>query len=111
MTTYDNEPTVVSAHPAKIGVWQDLANCLGADPELFFPERGESLASAKAVCAGCVVRLDCLEYALDMSEKFGVWGGLSERERRQLRRTRRTMRRQSEMAAAGRANLTVVRDV
>lgn len=73
--------------------WQSEANCLGVDPDLFFPERGVSTAEAKAVCKGCVVRLDCLEAALVNGEKFGVWGGLSERERRRIRRAR-TMTRQ-----------------
>lgn len=66
-------------------VWQSRANCAGADPELFFPERGASLAEARAVCAGCTVRTECLDYALAIGEKYGVWGGLSERERRRLR--------------------------
>ncbi|MFV0316413.1 MAG: WhiB family transcriptional regulator [Microthrixaceae bacterium] len=68
--------------------WQNFANCLGVDPDLFFPERGASTKEAKAVCKACVVREDCLEYALENSEKFGIWGGLSERERRRLRRAR-----------------------
>lgn len=69
-------------------IWQRSANCLGVDPDLFFPERGGSTREAKEVCRGCVVRQDCLQYALDNSEKFGIWGGLSERERRRLRRRR-----------------------
>jgi WhiB family redox-sensing transcriptional regulator len=69
--------------------WQGQDNCLGVDPDLFFPERGASTREAKGVCRGCVVRDDCLEYALVNGEKFGIWGGLSERERRQLRRQRR----------------------
>ena len=72
--------------------WQDQANCLGVDPDLFFPERGASTREAKEVCRGCVVRLDCLEYALDSAEKFGIWGGMSERERRRLRRARTLQR-------------------
>jgi WhiB family transcriptional regulator, redox-sensing transcriptional regulator len=68
--------------------WQTQANCLGVDPDLFFPERGASTREAKAVCRGCVVREDCLEYALVNGEKFGIWGGLSERERRRIRRQR-----------------------
>jgi WhiB family transcriptional regulator, redox-sensing transcriptional regulator len=68
--------------------WQDLANCLGVDPDLFFPERGASTREAKEVCRGCVVRDDCLEYALANGEKFGIWGGMSERERRRIRRQR-----------------------
>src|SRR6188768_2847561 len=73
--------------------WQDQANCLGVDPDLFFPERGASTREAKEVCRGCVVRLDCLEYALSNGEKFGIWGGLSERERRRIRRQRALARR------------------
>ena len=68
--------------------WQERANCLGVDPDLFFPERGASTREAKGVCAGCEVRIECLEYALQNSEKFGIWGGMSERERRRIRRQR-----------------------
>lgn len=69
-------------------LWQSEANCLGVDPDLFFPERGASTKEAKAVCRGCAVREDCLEHALANGEKFGIWGGLSERERRRIRRQR-----------------------
>ena len=69
--------------------WHQHGACRGADPNLFFPARGESVKEAKAVCARCPVRAECLEYALTNQEKFGIWGGLSERERRQLRRQRR----------------------
>ena len=65
--------------------WQRRANCMGVDPELFFPERGASTREAKEVCRGCVVREDCLEFAIANSEKFGIWGGMSERERRRVR--------------------------
>lgn len=68
--------------------WQTLSNCLGVDPDLFFPERGASTREAKEVCRGCVVREDCLEFALSNGEKFGIWGGMSERERRRVRRQR-----------------------
>jgi WhiB family redox-sensing transcriptional regulator len=68
--------------------WHDHANCLGVDPDLFFPERGASTREAKEVCRGCEVRHDCLEFALQNGEKFGIWGGLSERERRRIRRQR-----------------------
>ena len=80
--------------------WWDYANCLGVDPDLFFPERGASTKEAKEVCRGCVVREDCLEYARSHGEKFGIWGGMSERERRRLRRQRALARR----AAAERAS-------
>jgi WhiB family redox-sensing transcriptional regulator len=68
--------------------WQDHANCADTDPDLFFPARGDSVDDAKAVCQGCAVRAECLEYALANSEKYGVWGGMSERERRRVRRAR-----------------------
>ena len=68
--------------------WQDLANCRGADPDLFFPERGASTRTAKGICRECSVKNECLEFAIVSSEKFGIWGGLSERERRKIRRQR-----------------------
>ena len=68
--------------------WQARANCMGVDPDLFFPERGASTREAKEVCRGCVVREDCLDYAIANGEKFGIWGGMSERERRRVRRAR-----------------------
>jgi WhiB family redox-sensing transcriptional regulator len=68
--------------------WLRRANCMGVDPDLFFPERGASSREAKEVCKGCVVRDDCLDYAIARNEKFGIWGGLSERERRKVRRVR-----------------------
>ena len=80
--------------------WHDQANCLGVDPDLFFPERGASTREAKEVCRGCVVRAECLEYALSNGEKFGIWGGMSERERRRLRRARALARRAGGVASA-----------
>lgn len=65
--------------------WQDEALCAQTDPDAFFPEQGMSSRDAKSVCAACPVRQECLEYALENDERFGVWGGLSERERRALR--------------------------
>ena len=73
--------------------WQDDANCRGADADLFFPERGASTRKAKAICGACEVKADCLDYAIEMGEKFGIWGGLSERERRRVRRERQIAQR------------------
>ena len=73
--------------------WHVRANCLGVDPDLFFPERGASTKEAKSVCGGCEVKSECLEYALRHGEKFGIWGGMSERERRRIRRQRALVRR------------------
>ena len=72
--------------PDRAGEWVTRANCRGLDPDLFFPERGDPTREAKAVCQGCRVRSDCLAVALARSEKFGIWGGMSERERRRIRR-------------------------
>lgn len=66
--------------------WQERALCAQTDPEAFFPEKGGSTREAKKVCTGCDVRAECLEYALANDERFGIWGGLSERERRKLKR-------------------------
>ncbi len=66
--------------------WQERALCAQTDPEAFFPEKGGSTREAKRICLGCEVRDACLEYALANDERFGIWGGLSERERRRLKR-------------------------
>ena len=66
--------------------WQDRALCAQTDPEAFFPEKGGSTREAKRVCRSCEVRAECLEYALEHDERFGIWGGMSERERRRLKR-------------------------
>jgi len=76
--------------------WQDLAECKGMDPTLFFgPEHAETVKekrdredAAKAVCNRCPVRAECLEYALDAREAYGIWGGMTELERRALLRRR-----------------------
>ena len=66
--------------------WQERALCAQTDPEAFVPEKGGSTREAKKVCTGCEVRAECLEYALANDERFGIWGGLSERERRKLKK-------------------------
>lgn len=68
--------------------WQSLAACTGADPDLFFPDRGELALAAKVVCAACPVREQCLAHALIFHEDHGVWGGTTPTERRRLRRPR-----------------------
>jgi len=65
---------------------RERALCAQTDPEAFFPEKGGSTREAKKVCTGCEVRAECLEYALKNDERFGIWGGLSERERRKLKK-------------------------
>lgn len=69
--------------------WRDRGACRGLDPEIFYPETDEEAGEAKQVCAGCNVRLACLEHAIAQREKDGVWGGATERERRRIIRQRR----------------------
>jgi len=69
--------------------WMREAACTTADPDLFFPEDSRSPATeAKEICAACPARPECLQYSLDAAEEFGVWGGLTEKERRNLARAR-----------------------
>lgn len=70
--------------------WRHLAACRGLDPELFHPGPGESPAAARAVCCSCPVRAECAEWALfGRVEHHGIWGGLTELDRRRIRRARR----------------------
>lgn len=66
--------------------WRDEAACKGMDQSIFFPERGESTDEAKRVCMGCPVKVDCAEYALTTKQEIGIWGGLSNRQRRSIKR-------------------------
>jgi WhiB family redox-sensing transcriptional regulator len=72
--------------------WMEFAACTTADPEAWFPAKGSSTREAKQICNGrkglrpCPVRSQCLEYALSHDDRFGVWGGKSDRERRKLKR-------------------------
>lgn len=79
---------IPGVRPADDGAlaWQADALCAQTDPEAFFPEKGGSTRDAKRICTSCDVRGECLEYALNNDERFGIWGGLSERERRKLKR-------------------------
>jgi WhiB family redox-sensing transcriptional regulator len=81
-------PDQVDVEPAidDADLWQERALCAQTDPEAFFPEKGGSTREAKRICMGCEVRDECLDYALAHDERFGIWGGLSERERRRLKR-------------------------
>jgi len=90
------------------GDWRNRANCLKSDPELFFPT-GETRVNspgyqqaklAKEVCARCVVVDDCLSYALQTNENFGIWGGMTENERRALKRQAIRQRRLADIATS-----------
>jgi len=83
--------------------WREHANCKGINPNLFHPEQGGSgrdVDAAKAVCSVCTVRQECLDYALDNYEMFGIWGGTSERQRRRIRHRRFTEQRMIEVRPA-----------
>lgn len=82
----DVEELLEVVAPEEERSWQERALCAQTDPEAFFPEKGGSTREAKKVCMGCEVRSECLEYALLHDERFGIWGGLSERERRRLKK-------------------------
>jgi WhiB family transcriptional regulator, redox-sensing transcriptional regulator len=73
------------AAPARFAArWRELAACSGTDLEVFFPGRGETAGPARQVCAACPVRQACLDYAVTNRISHGIWGGLTERERRAL---------------------------
>jgi WhiB family redox-sensing transcriptional regulator len=78
--------TIVDKTENKNIDWRVEAVCAQTDQEAFFPEKGGSTREAKKVCLSCEVREKCLEWALANDERHGVWGGLSERERRKLKR-------------------------
>jgi WhiB family redox-sensing transcriptional regulator len=68
--------------------WRARALCGQTDPEAFFPERGAATKQAKRVCMSCEVRPACLEWALPQPDLKGYWGGASEKERREIRKSR-----------------------
>jgi WhiB family transcriptional regulator, redox-sensing transcriptional regulator len=89
LSVVPDRPEIFAADPATEedeDQWQERALCAQTDPEAFFPEKGGSTREAKRICQGCEVKDACLEYALAHDERFGIWGGLSERERRRLKR-------------------------
>ena len=70
-------------------VWRELGACRGLEAAMFYPDDDDLALEAKAVCAGCDVRIACLEHALQAREKAGIWGVATERERRRMIRQRR----------------------
>jgi WhiB family transcriptional regulator, redox-sensing transcriptional regulator len=71
--------------PAQVN-WEDAARCRQSDPDLFFETGARSERRAKSICSRCEVRRECLAFALESRTEFGIWGGLSGRERRRLLR-------------------------
>ena len=77
--------------------WRERAACRGAGTDLFFPVGSAGAAAdeagrARQVCGGCLVRADCLAYAMASGQQHGIWGGHDEQERRQLRQQQRSAR-------------------
>jgi WhiB family redox-sensing transcriptional regulator len=70
--------------PAEDYSWQADASCRGVDADLFFPGTEDEAMPAKAICNTCPVRLACLAFSLERNERFGIWGGLTEKERARL---------------------------
>ncbi|HHC07605.1 MAG TPA: WhiB family transcriptional regulator [Actinobacteria bacterium] len=66
--------------------WAAFSACRDADPELFFGGTKEQTEKALAICRSCAVRRECLDHALEVRERFGIWGGMTESERRKLLR-------------------------
>ncbi|GHG31514.1 WhiB family transcriptional regulator [Streptomyces filamentosus] len=88
MQTHTDVLTLPAPRPAADLAWREDALCAQAGPEFFFPAPGSSTREAKQLCGACEGRVACLEYALAHDERFGVWGGLSEKERLRIRRLR-----------------------
>jgi WhiB family transcriptional regulator, redox-sensing transcriptional regulator len=98
--------TASLAAPAALTGWAARGACQHSDPELFFPVTTTGpatgqVARAKAVCAGCPVRVPCLEFALDSGQAFGVWGGTTGKERRLIRRRRNYLARRPHTRIGG----------
>jgi WhiB family transcriptional regulator, redox-sensing transcriptional regulator len=87
-----SEPATAGAATAALGPWALRGLCSTANPELFFPPRGDPAAEARRICVRCPVHAECLEYALAAGEEFGVWGGLDPHERKNLARHRKRLR-------------------
>ncbi len=85
----DTAPSHPPAPSELAANWRDDAACRGLDTELFFPGQGESIMEAKQICSSCPVRVECADYALDSGQRFGIWGGTTERDRRRERGRRR----------------------
>ena len=98
VTTHTNAAVTTSMVSLEPKIWRNSAACRDTDPDLFFPvgQTGpaiDHIASAKAVCFTCDVRVECLEYSLMTNQDAGIWGGTTEDERRKIRRERRKQRR------------------
>ncbi len=73
-------------NPSPPDVWQEQAACFGIDPDVFFPISEEEAGPALAFCASCSLKELCLAWALKNGERYGVWGGTTEQQRRRIQR-------------------------
>jgi WhiB family redox-sensing transcriptional regulator len=86
----NRQPPVLTLLPGgRDDSWRDRAACIDTDQRMFFPAQGDANTRARQMCAGCPVRVPCLDYAVDNHEEFGIWGGTTPRERQAIRRRRR----------------------
>jgi len=81
-------PVLDAFYDLEMNKWKFKGACRGYNADAWFPKRGASTRAAKSICRQCDVQVECLEYAVNMGEKHGIWGGLSERERRAIRKKR-----------------------
>lgn len=97
VATMSNQPGNLARDVAKItriapiGRWAGRAACAGTDPDLWFLETEGSYREARAICAGCPVRAECLEWALETKTEHGLFGGLTARQRKQLSQASRAV--------------------
>lgn len=82
----DIDLETLPANPSPPDFWQDRAGCFGVDPDIFFPVSEDEAGPALAFCRACAIREECLAWALKNGERYGVWGGLTEQQRRRLQR-------------------------
>ena len=78
--------SILPPDPSPPDKLQDPAPCFGVDPDRFFPVSGEEAGPALTFCTTCRIREECLAWALKNGERYGVWGGLTEQQRRRLQR-------------------------
>ena len=91
--------------------WMSRARCRGTDPDTYFPSGSLGVDAALRVCKECPVRTECVEYAMAHKIYIGIWGGLSERQRRRLRRQRRATAAQSAQSEKPELDPVAVRDL
>ena len=92
-------PNAEAQPEAATNNWRNEANCLGSDPDMFFPDSKDKryAKDALAVCRKCEVKDDCLDHAIKNDEKYGIWGGMTPAGRDALSRTRQNRRTRSRL--------------